>query len=170
MASTFNTKTCERRTKRESTCSASRLFLHRDRRYFVSSIAQQLVRANKSPRWEIAVKIRLIHVIEGVVETQICAVDLYVDDIVHCHPGRLHGLLDFVHYQLRFFLRAGWRLACLHIQSDMTGNVECAADENSIAEGQRLCIRGTGIVDVLPVSRIGCHTDHKEQHCRDDLA
>src|SRR5580765_6856500 len=114
-------------------------------------VPEYFVGTNESTGREVAMKIRLVDVVEGFIELEIGAEDLQRYNLIHSQPGVLYRFLDAIHDQVRLLLRISRRLTSFRIKPDVSGNVECVANQHGIAERQGLCIRRPRVHDELPV-------------------
>src|SRR5579864_9339573 len=107
-------------------------------------------------------EVRLVHVVERLVELQVCTEHLHGDNIIHGETGLLDGLLETVHHHVSFLLSVRRRHTCFRIEPNMSGDVERVANQDGIAERHRAQARGTWFHDVLPVGG-GCRQTEGEQ-------
>src|SRR5262245_16440511 len=109
--------------------------------------AQERPRPDEGPRRELALEVRRVDLVEAVVERQIRAEDLHLDEVVHRQPLELELLLEVVEHRARLLLGIGGRLAGRGIEPEGAGQEDEAARQTRGAERQS--VGPTGSVQVL---------------------
>src|SRR5260221_13763917 len=112
---------------------SSRLMLDRDRLQFKMPAAQDSRSANKLARRELLREVGFVDGVELVEERQVRAGNLYINQIVHRHPGLRQNVFLAVKQQLYLVLNFLRRLSIL-VEPDSARQVESVSRQNRIAE------------------------------------
>jgi len=98
--------------------------------------AQQGAGADESARRKILGEIGAIGGVEFVVVSEVSAINLNLDEVVHGHTCSAEGGLVSVEKIFDFIFDFLGRLSSLGVETDVTGEIERVPGKNGVAEGR----------------------------------
>jgi hypothetical protein len=121
----------------DSAFSDSGLSADCNRLQFKMPATQEGSCADEFTRWQVLRReVASVGGVEFVVERKVSAGDLYVDKVIHAHPGLNQRSFHAVEQKLEFHVNVRGGIAGFGIDSDPTGEVECIPGEDRATERQ----------------------------------